>query len=695
MISRLAALTLLVAGAALHAQTPCAPGPALFHISEFGPKEDKRNAVYIKLANKSALEFLRRPSATGTQYVPDEQEIRARFMEHIGEPCTSKFYKKPDDLKTDDFFVESSLRRILKQLTESEPADLGEAAAPFQIEILHQKTKIAKLEQERQKLERDKSDLQKRFSPSQAVGEYSWKNPAFFFFGGMLATPLVILARSKWRRRFFRKAKVPIPLRAVRSLLDNTKAARKAAENLVNNLLPRPPQVTAKAIADAVVEGMQRGQAQTDTLLQLLADVPFHPRFLTADLRQRLVTTTQPAADFLSQKEVDDLVTRQRFEDVRRQAIEALGLVRQAFDGLGTNSRLRALLNESSLAAMYQYADEGLSGVNLTNAIESGGAETAISVFRRLHRGELLLSTYVIPVLPDLEVESAALLLRSLQVAVNEIWILLDLMGIQPDELVLLRQPPPDAEVKQLSASLSTIQEHLSNVSRMLEQPSLSGTAICDFEEVGYSFNKQRQKRSVVYELAHNKPPRDTSSRPEPAARQEQPRRAAPVVTTIRQDTTPAEHPFAHSISLTTLEASPPQIEPLKNLLDTDVFSTLQQDDVRNFRTLLADTRTYRAGIRQLSQTCWDLFHKGDLHRAKILMEALKACGVIFKEAEPGEQAMLFPHFEKIDLGTALQERLIREDEVRNPSIGVILKQIAPCIEFDGARIHDGLIVYR
>ena len=703
MIRRLAALALLVAGAALHAQTPCAAGPALFHISEFGPKKDERNAVYIKLANKSALEFLRRPSATGTQYVPDEQEIRAKFMEQIGEPCTSKFSKNLDNLKTDDLFVESSLRRILKQLTESEPAELEEAARQSQALIQKQESEIKELKQKHQEhdkeLEQDISDLRERlYRLSQTAHEYSWMKLALFFFGGMLTALFGILAawQSKWRPRFFREAKVPVSADDVRLLLSDSESIRSATQSVAESLSQVSP-VTPEEIAEAVAERLTWGQAQLGTLLNLLARLPFHPRFLTADLRQRLVTTAQPATDLLSRQEADVLVTQQRFEDVRRQAVDALGLVRHAFDGLGTNSDLRALLNERSLAAMYQYADEGLSRVNLMDAVGSEGAETAISVFRRLHRGQLLLSTYLIPVLPESEVAVAALLLRSLQVAVNEMWTLLYLMGIQPDELILLRQPPHDAEVKQTSDALGAIREHFPNISRILQQSSLSGKAVCDFEEVGYSFNNRRQKRSVVYELAHNKPPREAASKPEPVVLQEPPQRAAQVVPTVRQETKPAEitTPASAPASLFgTLEEVPPQVASLRQLLASGRVSALSSEDVRRWTALIDNAATYRDGVWQLSQFCGNLFRKRDTVSAGVLRDALEKCGVIFKDADIGERADVQPDFEKEPHQRAMSQSLVTETEVKAFKSGAVVKQLAPFIALDG-KVQKGLVVVR
>ena len=690
MIRRLAALALLVAGTALHGQTPCAPGPALFHISGFQrDNPPTTDVVYIKLPNKPPLEFLRRISViekdgkpvNDKRYLPGEGEIRTDFVKQVGEPCVSKFYKRIDDLKTDDLFVESSLRGILKQLTESEPLDVRETIAPSQSGIQSLKPEI----------ERSEGKTQPPPPLPQTAGEYSWKNRPFFFFVGMLATPLLILARSKWRQRFFRKAKMPFPV--ARRLLVNTKAAREATEKLVE--LQRPP--TAKAIADAVVEGMQRGQAQADTLLQLLASLQFHPRFLTADLQQRLVTTAQPTADLLSQKEVDDLDARQRWDNVRREAERALHGVRDAVEGLDARSQLRVLLNEQFLATMYHYDDDALSAKNLGNATESGAPEKAISVFRRLRRGELLLSTYVIPVLPELEVASAAWLLRSLQVAVNELWTLLNLMGIQPDELVLLRQPPPDAEVKQISGALSTIRDRFPDVSRLLQQESLSGKAVCDFEEVGYSLNNKRQRRSVVYELALNKPPRETASKPEPVAPHEPPRRPAPVVTPARQETKPAEITILVSPPAPlpgTLETVPPEVASLRQLLDSGTLSALSREDVGRWTALIDNAATYRDRIWQLSQLCWTLFRKRDTVSAGVVRDALEKCGVFFKDAVIGEPADMQSDFDKEPHQKAMNLSLITEAEVKAHRVGAVVKQLVPFVEFDG-KVQKGLVVVR
>jgi len=354
-------------------------------------------------------------------------------------------------------------------------------------------------------------------------------------------------------------------------------------------------------------------------------------------------------------------------------------------------------LNERSLAPMYQYADEGLSGVNLTDAIESGGAETAISVFRRLLRGELLLSTYLIPVLPESEVAMAALLLRSLQVAVNEMWVLLDLMGIQPDELVLLRHPPPDAEVKQISGALGAIQEHFPNISRILLQSFLSGKAVCDFEEVGYSLNNKRQRRSEVYELALNKPPRQTAPKPEPVAPQEPPRRAAPVATPTRQETKPAEitTPALPPAPLPgKLEAVPPEVVSLSQLLASGRVSALLSEDVRRWTALIDNATTYRDGIWQLSQFCGNLFRKRDTVSAGALRDALEKCGVIFKDADVGERADMQSDFDKEPHQKAMNLSLITAAEVKAHRIGAVVKQLAPFIEFDG-KIQKGLVVVR
>ena len=272
MIRRLTALALLIAGSALHAQTPCksAGGRALYHISEFPSADGPSTAVYIRLANKTLLEILRRERKDGKlEYVPDRAGIRTKLVQQFGELCiASDAYAGPDAL-----FVESSLRETLKQLTGTNPTEVGEAAeaASGQLPtIQNQKTEI-------ERLHGKLSDLEERarHAPPTA-NEYSWQNPAFFFFVGMLVTVLVFLMRRRWRQQFFRKAKVPFPL--ARRLLINTKATREATDKLVD--LQRPP--TAKAIADAVVEGIQRGQTQAGTLLQLLADLPFHPQLLTA-----------------------------------------------------------------------------------------------------------------------------------------------------------------------------------------------------------------------------------------------------------------------------------------------------------------------------------------------------------------------------------------------------------------------------